>query len=60
MGLIAVAIGLGVGVSLGLVAGYLGGLVDLLAMRFIDALLAFPALILAISITAALGPQRTR
>lgn len=57
VGLIAVAIGLGVGVSLGLVAGYLGGLVDLLAMRFIDALLAFPALILAISITAALGPQ---
>ncbi len=57
VGLIAVAIGLGVGVSLGLVAGYLGGLVDLLTMRFIDALLAFPALILAISITAALGPQ---
>lgn len=57
VGLIAVAIGLGVGVSLGLVAGYLGGLVDLLAMRVIDALLAFPALILAISITAALGPQ---
>ena len=57
VGLIAVAIGLGVGVSLGLVAGYLGGLVDLFAMRVIDALLAFPALILAISITAALGPQ---
>jgi peptide/nickel transport system permease protein len=55
--LISVSIGLLVGVSVGLVAGYLGGLVDLLAMRAIDALLAFPALILAISITAALGPQ---
>ncbi len=57
VGLIAVGIGFGVGVTIGLVAGYLGGLVDLLAMRAIDALLAFPALVLAISITAALGPQ---
>ena len=38
-------------------AGYAGGVVDLLLMRVIDALLAFPALLLAISITAALGPQ---
>jgi peptide/nickel transport system permease protein len=54
---ISVAIGLLVGVSMGLAAGYLGGVVDLLLMRVIDALLAFPALLLAISITAALGPQ---
>ena len=57
VGLIAVGIGFGVGVTLGLLAGYIGGLFDLLAMRAIDALLAFPALVLAISITAALGPQ---
>jgi peptide/nickel transport system permease protein len=57
VGLISVSIGLIVGVSVGLAAGYLGGPVDLLAMRVIDALLAFPALLLAISITAALGPQ---
>jgi peptide/nickel transport system permease protein len=57
VGLIAVSIGFFVGVSLGLVAGYVGGLFDLLAMRAIDTLLAFPALLLAISITAALGPQ---
>jgi peptide/nickel transport system permease protein len=57
VGFIAVGIGFSVGVSLGLIAGYMGGLVDLLAMRAIDALLAFPALVLAISITAALGPQ---
>ena len=57
VGVISVGIGFFVGVTLGLVAGYAGGLVDLLAMRAIDALLAFPALVLAISITAALGPQ---
>lgn len=57
VGLISVSIGFSVGVSLGLLAGYLGGLIDLLTMRVVDALLAFPALVLAIAITAALGPQ---
>jgi peptide/nickel transport system permease protein len=57
VGLISVTIGLVTGVTIGLVAGYAGGAVDLLLMRLIDALLAFPALLLAISITAALGPQ---
>ncbi len=57
VGVISVAIGFSVGVSTGLLAGYLGGTFDLLVMRVIDALLAFPALVLAISITAALGPQ---
>lgn len=57
VGLISVLIGLIIGVSVGLTAGYAGGAVDLLLMRVIDALLAFPALLLAISITAALGPQ---
>ncbi len=57
VGVISVSIGFLVGVSLGLAAGYLGGTFDLIAMRFIDALLAFPALVLAIAITAALGPQ---
>jgi peptide/nickel transport system permease protein len=54
---ISVAIGLLIGTSVGLAAGYLGGVVDLVGMRVIDALLAFPALLLAISITAALGPD---
>ena len=57
VGVISVSIGFLLGVSIGLVAGYLGGTFDLLAMRLIDALLAFPALVLAIAITAALGPQ---
>ena len=55
--IISVSIGLLVGTTIGLVAGYAGGTVDLLLMRLIDALLAFPALLLAISITAALGPE---
>jgi peptide/nickel transport system permease protein len=54
---ISVTIGLVSGVTIGMVAGYAGGVVDLLLMRVIDALLSFPALLLAISITAALGPQ---
>jgi len=57
VGLISVSIGLLVGTSLGLAAGYIGGKFDLLIMRGVDALLAFPALILAIAITSALGPQ---
>ncbi len=57
VGVISVSIGFLVGVSIGLLAGYLGGTFDLLAMRVIDALLAFPALVLAIAITASLGPQ---
>ena len=57
VGVISVSIGLFVGTSLGLAAGYLAGKFDLLIMRGIDALLAFPALILAIAITSALGPH---
>jgi peptide/nickel transport system permease protein len=59
VGIIAVGIGLVVGVTLGVTAGYHGRWVDLLISRLIDALLAFPALLLAISITAALGPSLT-
>jgi peptide/nickel transport system permease protein len=54
---VAVAVGLVAGGLIGLVSGYAGGVVDLLLMRVIDALLAFPALILAIAIVAALGPS---
>ena len=58
VGLISVSIGLLVGTSLGLAAGYLGGKFDLFIMRGIDALLAFPALILAIGIVAIPGYAR--
>ncbi len=54
---VAVAVGLLVGGGAGLAAGYRGGLTDLLLMRLVDAILAFPALILAIAIVSALGPD---
>jgi len=44
---------------LGLVSGYQGGLVDGVAMRMIDAMLAIPFLILAIALAAFLGPNLT-
>lgn len=55
VGLIAVGIGLLVGVTIGVVAGYIGGALDALLMRCTDAIWAFPALILALAITSALG-----
>ncbi|MDA8217984.1 MAG: ABC transporter permease [Dehalococcoidales bacterium] len=58
-GLISAAIGLTVGTFFGLLAGYFLGLVDMLIMRLVDAMLAFPGIILALAITAALGPSLT-
>jgi peptide/nickel transport system permease protein len=55
-GIFSVAIALCLGVTTGLVSGYFGGKVDNVVMRFMDALLAFPTLVLALAITAALGP----
>jgi peptide/nickel transport system permease protein len=48
-----------VGVSVGLVSGYYGGLVDEVFMRLSDILIAFPGLVLALAIAAALGPNLT-
>lgn len=46
-----------IGTVVGAVAGYAGGFVDEVLMRFTDMFLAFPALILAIAISASLGPS---
>ncbi|MCX5974529.1 MAG: ABC transporter permease [Coprothermobacterota bacterium] len=56
VGLVAVALGLGVGSVLGMIAGFLRGWVDSVIMRLMDILLAFPATLLAIGIVAARGP----
>ena len=56
VGLVAVTIASTVGSVLGLVAGYVGGFVDDVIMRVMDALLAFPAILLALVIVSALGP----
>jgi len=52
---VVVAISGVIGIPLGLLAGYYGGLVDALIMRVLDALLAFPALLLAILVVATFG-----
>ncbi|MBV9544870.1 MAG: ABC transporter permease, partial [Chloroflexi bacterium] len=59
IGIVAVAIGALCGVSLGLIAGYYGGVVDALSMRFVDLLLAFPGILLALAIIAVLGGSLT-
>lgn len=56
VGVSAVAVSGVVGVTLGLVAGYYGGLVDDVIMRLADFELAFPFILLAIAILAVLGP----
>jgi peptide/nickel transport system permease protein len=55
IGLISVAIGATVGTVLGLGAGYYGGMSDSLVMRVMDGMLAFPGILLALMIIAALG-----
>ncbi|MCL0083294.1 ABC transporter permease [Thermodesulfovibrionales bacterium] len=57
IGVMVVGIAAFVGVTLGLVAGYRGGLIDELIMRIVDILLAFPGIILALVIAGILGPS---
>ncbi|GAA2193706.1 ABC transporter permease [Micromonospora lupini] len=53
---VAVGVALVLGTLLGLIAGYRGGWLDALLMRAVDGLLAFPLLVLALTVVAALGP----
>lgn len=55
VGICAVLIALVLGTLLGLISGYYGGKADLIISGLMDALWAFPAIILALAITAALG-----
>jgi peptide/nickel transport system permease protein len=55
VGILSVGIALGVGLILGLIAGYRGGRVDAILMMVMDVLFAFPAVLLAIAIMALLG-----
>ncbi len=52
---LAVGIAIVLGVPVGLIAGFMGGWVDDAISRFLDALLSFPAIVLAIAVTGALG-----
>lgn len=56
VGITTVAISLSIGLLVGSLSGYFGGWVDHLFMRFVDILMAFPGILLAIAFTAVLGP----
>ena len=55
VGLLSVAISLTIGVALGAIAGYKGGVVDTVIMRVMDMMLAIPSILLAIAFMTALG-----
>jgi peptide/nickel transport system permease protein len=55
IGIISVAIGAGIGVPLGALSGYYGGKFDILMQRFIDIMIAFPGILLAIVVVTVLG-----
>ena len=56
LGFFTVTIALIVGSTLGAIAGYVGGWFDNIVMRFMDVILGFPSLLLAIAIVSVLGP----
>lgn len=56
VGLISVTIAAGIGAPTGILAGYFGGWFDQLTMRIMDVVFSFPAIVLAMAITAFLGP----
>lgn len=59
VGIMAVGISLLIGLIVGSISGYFGGFADNLLMRIADILLAFPGILLAIGITAVMGPSLT-
>src|SRR5262245_28972140 len=57
VGISAVVVSLTVGVSLGLLSGFMGGRVDTAVMTVVDVFLSFPQIVLALAFVAALGPS---
>jgi peptide/nickel transport system permease protein len=57
LAMLLVSLSLAIGLILGLAAGYFGGIVDGVVMRLTDLVFAFPAIILAMVVTASLGPS---
>lgn len=54
--LLACGVALVIGLPIGLIAGTFGGIVDGVLMRIVDAMLAFPSVVLALAVVGALGP----
>lgn len=59
LGFVAVGVASLIGITLGLLASYYGGVIDNLIMRLVDVMLAFPGILLALAIVAILGPSLT-
>ena len=57
VGTVSVLAGVTLGTILGILSAYFGGATDMLTQRVVDALMAFPALVLALAIMATLGPS---
>jgi ABC-type dipeptide/oligopeptide/nickel transport system permease subunit len=57
VGILAVSLGVGVGVPLGAIGGYFGRALDNVIMRVMDAIMAFPGLLLALALVVAFGPS---
>jgi len=57
VGFIAVGIAILVGTTIGMIGGYFGGRADAIVVMFLDVMLAFPGLLLALTIAATLGPS---
>ena len=57
VGIVTTAIALVLGVAVGLIAGYFGGIVDTVLARFTDAVLAFPYVLLALALATVFGPS---
>ncbi len=55
VGFLAMAISASIGVTLGIIAGYFGGIINIVVMRFTDVLMPFPMIVLALLIAALLG-----
>ncbi|MBI2093788.1 MAG: ABC transporter permease [Candidatus Omnitrophica bacterium] len=57
IGFIAVGVAVLVGTSIGMLAGYFGGWVDAILMRFVDTMMAFPSIFLLLAVIAILEPS---
>lgn len=57
VGILSVGVAALAGTALGLVSGYFGRLIDALIMRIMDVVFAFPSILLALAISAVLGPS---
>lgn len=57
IGIVGVGISIVIGVSLGAISGYFGGVIDVIIMRIMDVLMAFPGFLLALAIISILGPS---